>query len=141
MLAGDQEKDTDRKRDLAKDKFTLTECIIALVISLTLVTMVAIFLVSEIEPMVEDYGVPDQFMGLILVPLVEKAAEHLTSIDEARDDQMVSLDIILQIGARPDLARRISPYSTAWGLPFRQLSSMPLWSSLLAGLSITTVWT
>ena len=30
-------------------------------------------------------GVPDQFLGLILLPLVEKAAEHLTAIDEAYD--------------------------------------------------------
>ncbi len=40
--------------------------------------------------MVKKYGIPDNFMGLILVPLVEKAAEHLTAIDEAWDDQMVS---------------------------------------------------
>ena len=33
-------------------------------------------------------GVPDQFLGLILLPLVEKAAEHLTSVDEAWDGQM-----------------------------------------------------
>lgn len=88
VLAADQEKDTDRGRDLAKAKFTLTECIIALLISLTLVSLIAIFLVSEIEPMVVEYGIPDNFMGLILVPLVEKAAEHLTAIDEAWDDQM-----------------------------------------------------
>ena len=30
-------------------------------------------------------GVPDQFLGLILLPLVEKAAEQLTAIDEAWD--------------------------------------------------------
>ena len=34
--------------------------------------------VEEIEVIVEEYGVKDAFMGLILVPLVEKAAEHLT---------------------------------------------------------------
>jgi Ca2+:H+ antiporter len=90
VLAEDGEKDTDRARDLAKAKFTLTECIIALVVSLTLVSLIAVALVNEIEPMVEKYGIPDNFMGLILVPLVEKAAEHLTAIDEAWDDQMVS---------------------------------------------------
>lgn len=37
-----------------------------------------------------EAGVPDQFLGLILLPFVEKAAEHLTSIDEAWDGQMVS---------------------------------------------------
>lgn len=31
---------------------------------------------------------PDQFLGIILLPLVEKAAEHLTAIDEAWDGQM-----------------------------------------------------
>jgi Ca2+:H+ antiporter len=60
------------------------------VISVTLVSLIAVFLVEEIEPMVEKYGIPDNFMGLILVPLVEKAAEHLTAIDEAWDNQMVS---------------------------------------------------
>lgn len=44
--------------------------------------MSAVFLVEEIEHIV-DRGVSDNFVGLILVPLVEKAAEHLTAIDEA----------------------------------------------------------
>jgi calcium/proton exchanger cax len=96
VLTADQEKDTDGERDLAKAKFTLTECIVALVISLTLVSLIAIFLVSEIEPMVEEYGIPDNFMGLILVPLVEKAAEHLTAIDEAWDNQMVRCSVVQQ---------------------------------------------
>ena len=30
----------------------------------------------------------DSFVGLILVPLVEKVAEHLTAVDEAWDNQM-----------------------------------------------------
>lgn len=30
----------------------------------------------------------DSFLGLILVPLVEKAAEHITAVDEAWDNQM-----------------------------------------------------
>jgi Ca2+:H+ antiporter len=45
--------------------------------------MSAVFLVQEIEHIVHERGVSDNFMGLILVPLVEKAAEHLTAIDEA----------------------------------------------------------
>lgn len=45
--------------------------------------MSAVFLVQEIEHIVLEQGVPDNFMGLILVPVVEKAAEHLTAIDEA----------------------------------------------------------
>jgi Ca2+:H+ antiporter len=76
--------------------------LLALAIALVCVCLHAVFLVQNIEAVVAR-GVSDQFLGLILVPLVEKAAEHLTAIDEAwyaprgpsasvlalpRDDQM-----------------------------------------------------
>lgn len=50
--------------------------------------MLAVFLVVRIEDVVEA-GIPDQFLGLIMLPLVEKAAEHLTAVDEAWDGQIV----------------------------------------------------
>ena len=65
----------------------MIECFVAIAISLTCVCMSAVFLVQEIEYIVEC-GVSDNFLGLILVPLVEKAAEHLTAIDEAWDNQI-----------------------------------------------------
>lgn len=88
ILEADEQKDEDRHRDLAKDKLTFTECIIALTISIALVTLIAISLVEQIPRIVEERGISDAFMGLILVPLVEKAAEHLSAVDEAYDNQM-----------------------------------------------------
>jgi Ca2+:H+ antiporter len=88
VLEADEHADLDRHDDLAKPKFTFTECVVALVLSLALVTLLAVFLVERIEDVVEA-GIPDQFLGLILLPLVEKAAEHLTAIDEAWDGQIV----------------------------------------------------
>ena len=64
---------------------------VAISISLVLITLLAVYLVERIEDVVEA-GVPDQFLGLILLPLAEKAAEHLTAIDEAWDSQMVCQD-------------------------------------------------
>ncbi|KFA75824.1 hypothetical protein S40288_01949 [Stachybotrys chartarum IBT 40288] len=84
VIEADEHRDADRETDMEKPKFTMTETVIALVISLTFVTLLLIFLVEKIEHVVES-GVPDQFLGLILLPLVEKAAEHLTAIDEAWD--------------------------------------------------------
>ena len=43
-LEGDEERDDDRHLDLAKDKLTLTECVVALVIALTCVSLHAVFL-------------------------------------------------------------------------------------------------
>lgn len=74
IYESDDHKDTDRHKELAKPKLTLTECIIALVISLACVSMIAVFLVLQIPFMVEERHVSDAFVGLILVPLVEKAA-------------------------------------------------------------------
>ncbi|GJC84527.1 vacuolar cation/proton exchanger 2 [Colletotrichum liriopes] len=84
VIETDEHRDADREADMEKPKFTLTETAIALVISLVLVTLLLVFLVQGIEHVVQS-GVPDQFLGLILLPLVEKAAEHLTAIDEAWD--------------------------------------------------------
>lgn len=84
----DERRDHDREKDAAKDKLTLTECLVALVISVALVALLAFILVDMIEPLIEEHGLTDPFVGLILVPLVEKAAEHLTAIDEAWDNQM-----------------------------------------------------
>lgn len=84
----DEERDRDGHKDAAKDKLTMTECIIALTVAVTLVTLIAITLVLQIEHIIEQSKVSDAFMGLILVPLVEKFAEHITAIDEAWDNQM-----------------------------------------------------
>lgn len=43
-LEKDEERDADRHLDLAKDKLTFTECIVALVIALTCVSLHAVFL-------------------------------------------------------------------------------------------------
>ena len=88
VLEKDEARDHDRHKDLQKDKLTLTECILALTIAITFVCLHAVFLIEQIEFMRVERHVPDAFLGLILVPLVEKAAEHLTAIDEAWDNQM-----------------------------------------------------
>jgi Ca2+:H+ antiporter len=82
VIEMDEHRDADREADMEKPKFTMTETLLAIGISLVFVTLLLVFLVEKIEHVVES-GVPDQFLGLILLPLVEKAAEHLTAIDEA----------------------------------------------------------
>jgi hypothetical protein len=73
IYEADEHKDNDRHEELAKPKPTLTEALVALVISLACVSLIAVFLVHEIHYIVER-GVSDAFIGLILVPLVEKLA-------------------------------------------------------------------
>ena len=73
IYEADEHKDLDRHEELRKPKFTLTEAFVALIISLACVSLIAIFLVEQIEFIVSR-GVSDAFVGLILIPLVEKIA-------------------------------------------------------------------
>lgn len=88
VIEMDEHRDADREQDMLKPKFTMTETLIALAMAIALVTVLLIFLVEKIEYIVEA-GVPDQFLGLILLPLVEKTAEHLTAIDEAWGESLL----------------------------------------------------
>lgn len=112
----DEERDHDRHEDAAKAKLTLTECLIALAGSIALVTAIAIYLVEEI-PYIVARGVSDSFMGLILVPLVEKAAEHITAVDEAWDNQMnFALSHVLGAALQTALFNGPLVVLVGWGL-------------------------
>lgn len=89
VFVGDAERDADKhEEDKRHNRLTLAECCVALAAAIALVAVIAVALVDQIPHLVEERGVSDAFVGLILVPLVEKAAEHLTAVDEAYDDQM-----------------------------------------------------
>ncbi|KAG7418289.1 Sodium/calcium exchanger protein-domain-containing protein [Fusarium sp. MPI-SDFR-AT-0072] len=113
----DEHNDRDKHKDQAKAKLTLTECIIALVIAVGLVAWTAVILVMQIEHVIERGDVSDAFMGLILVPLVEKLAEHLTAIDEAWDNQ-INLAMSHVLGATLQTALFNAPLAVvvSWGL-------------------------
>lgn len=117
VLEQDEEMDRDREADLAKKKLTFSEAILALMISLVCVAMIAVFLVHEIDYIVDERGISDAFMGFILVPLVEKVAEHATAIDEAWDNQ-ANFALAHVLGASVQTALLNTPIVVivGWGL-------------------------
>lgn len=74
IYEADEHKDNDRHEELRKPKLTFIEVCVALAISLACVSLIAIALVGQIHYLVEKRGVSDAFVGLILIPLVEKIA-------------------------------------------------------------------
>ncbi len=136
----DESRDEDAHRDVHKAKLTLTECAIALTISVAFVTFIAIALVQEIHYIVQDHGVSDPFMGLILVPLVEKAAEHLTAIDEAWDNQ-INFALSHCIGATIQTAMLNAPLVVivGWGLNLPMDFSFEIFDVTMLIVAIITV--
>jgi Ca2+:H+ antiporter len=140
ILEGDEHKDKDRHIDLVKPKLTFTECILALVVSIALVTIIAIGLVQEIPSIVESRHVSEAFMGLILVPLVEKAAEHLTAVDEAWDDQMnFALSHVLGATIQTALFNAPLVVIVGWGLGKSMNLNFDLFNIVVLILSILVV--
>ncbi|OTB03282.1 hypothetical protein M426DRAFT_321846 [Hypoxylon sp. CI-4A] len=136
----DEKRDEDGHKDRAKAKLTLTECILALGISVALVTLIALALVQEIPAIVENHNVSDPFMGLILVPLVEKAAEHLTAIDEAWDNQ-INFALTHCIGATIQTAMLNAPLVilVGWGQNYAMDLNFEIFDIVMLILSIITV--
>jgi len=87
-FSADEERDAAKIAERVHQRLTFSECCLALAIAVTLVTIIAISLVDQIHFLVEERHLSDSFVGLILVPLVEKAAEHLTAVEEAYDNRM-----------------------------------------------------
>lgn len=142
ILEADEERDHDRHRDLAKAKLTLTESIVALVIALMFVSFMAVILVMEIEYLVKERYVPDAFIGLILIPVVEKAAEHITAIDEAYDNQMnFALSHVLGASIQTALLNTPLVVIIGWGLgPNYSLSlNFELFDAIVLILAIIVV--
>lgn len=66
---------------------------------------------------VENHGVSDSFMGLILVPVVEKFSEHITAMDEAYDNQMnFALSHVLGASIQTALLNTPLVVIVGWGL-------------------------
>ncbi|KAF1813234.1 putative vacuolar cation/proton exchanger 2 [Eremomyces bilateralis CBS 781.70] len=117
LLESDEAKDVDRSRDLYKAKLTLTETLLALALALACVSLIAVFLVAQIHHLVAERHVSDAFVGLILVPLVEKAAEHITAVDEAWDNQMnFALSHVLGSSIQTALLNTPLVVFVGWGL-------------------------
>lgn len=140
ILEADEARDHDRHKDLRKAKLTLTEALIATVISIAFVAFMAIFLVQQIEYIVAERGISDHFMGLILVPVVEKASEHLTAIDEAYDNQMnFALAHVLGASIQTALLNTPLVVMVGWGLNIQMSLNFELFDAVVIILAIIVV--
>lgn len=132
--------DKDRHKELSKEKLTMTECIVVLAISIALVSMIAVFLVLQIPYIVEERHISDAFVGLILIPVVEKAAEHLLAIDEAWDGQMnMALAHVLGASIQTALLNTPLVIIVGWGLHVGMDMKFEIFDSVSLILAILVV--
>lgn len=82
--------------------------VILLCVSTALVAMCAEFLVGSINELVADTGLSAAFVGLIILPIVSNAAEHITAVTVASKNKM-DLAIGVAVGSSIQIALFVTP--------------------------------
>lgn len=80
-----------------------------LVVTTILVAICAEYLVGSIDDLVESAGISKAFIGLILIPIVGNAAEHVTAVVVAVRDKM-DLAMGVAIGSSIQIALLVTPF-------------------------------
>ena len=80
-----------------------------LVVTTLLVAVCAEYLVGSIDDLVESAGISKAFIGLILLPIVGNAAEHVTAVVVAIRDKM-DLAMGVAIGSSIQIALLVTPF-------------------------------
>ncbi|KAK6537260.1 hypothetical protein TWF694_011453 [Orbilia ellipsospora] len=96
--------------DETKEKLVIsrTTAIVLLLSSTVLVAVCAEFMVSSIDAVISTTGVSEAFIGLILLPIVGNAAEHVTAVTVAAKNKM-DLAIGVAVGSSIQIALFVTP--------------------------------
>lgn len=99
-----------------EDKPVLTPWAAAVVLILITIAVAvcAEFLVDSIDAIVAATHISKTFIGLILIPIVGNAAEHVTAVIVARKDKM-DLAIGVAIGSSLQIALLVTPFLVILG--------------------------
>jgi len=89
-------------------KMSLPAAVSGLVIVTVITSFCADYLVDSIDEFADEYGIPKAFIGLILIPIVGNAAEHLTSVWMAAKGKM-EIVIGVSVGSSIQIAIGVIP--------------------------------
>jgi Ca2+:H+ antiporter len=73
-----------------------------------LIVFLSEFLVGAVEPVVEQLGVSEIFLGVILIPIVGNVAEHIVGVQVAYKNKM-DLSLSISLGSSTQIALFVAP--------------------------------
>ncbi|HEX6293313.1 MAG TPA: calcium/proton exchanger [Herpetosiphonaceae bacterium] len=96
------------------------------------------FLVGVVEPVAEQLGVRELFLGVILIPIVGNVAEHLVGVQAAIKNQM-DLSMNISLGSSMQIALFVAPLLVFLSLvigPREMTLFFSLFEVMVLGLSV-----
>jgi Ca2+:H+ antiporter len=106
-----QPQEPEEEQDVIMSR---TSAVMMLIISTGLVAVCADFMSDAIDPMVAKTGIKEAFIGLIILPIVGNAAEHVTAVTVAAKNKM-DLAIGVAVGSSIQIAIFITPFVVVLG--------------------------
>lgn len=91
-----------------------------LIVAVIFVALLSEILVSAVEPLIQAQGLTELFVGVIIVPIIGNAAEHLVAVEMAWRNKM-ELALGIALGSSLQIALFVAPLlvfiSLAFGTP------------------------
>lgn len=113
-----QEQETDevisQLSNQPKHSLSVRSALVFLLVATIMVSVCADFLVGTIDNIVESTGLSKTFIGLIIIPIVGNAAEHVTSVMVAMKNKM-DLALSVAIGSSLQIALFVTPFMVLVG--------------------------
>jgi Ca2+:H+ antiporter len=133
MPSNQQISAVDTKDSHAQKPLSRTSAILLLLVVTATVSVSAEFLINSIDVFVKETGVSQAFIGLIILPIVGNAAEHVTAVTVASKNKM-DLAIGVALGSSIQIAIFVTPLIVllGWGLD----KDMSLYFSLFETISL-----
>jgi Ca2+:H+ antiporter len=91
-----------------KSKWSLRTSIIVLVLATAGTALVSEVLVGAVEPVTQQLGLTEFFLGIIIIPLVGNIAEHLVAVEVAIKNKM-ELSLAVSLGSSIQIALFVAP--------------------------------
>ncbi len=88
--------------------WSMRQAIIVLVVSTVAIAYLSEVLVGAVEPVVEELGITEFFLGIILIPLVGNVAEHVVAVQMAVKNRM-ELSLAISLGSSLQIALFVAP--------------------------------
>jgi len=105
-----------REEEVEEEEVSLSPgtALLLLFLSTALVAPLSEGLTSSVEGVTKTLGISDAFVGVILLPIVGNAAEHLTAVTVATKDKM-DLSLGVALGSSTQIALFVVPFTVIVG--------------------------
>ncbi|KXS20647.1 calcium/proton exchanger [Gonapodya prolifera JEL478] len=110
-------EDPEGEEEAEEPKMNFWVAVILLAGSTVIIAVCAEYLVGSIEGISEEWGLTKSFVGLVLLPIVGNAAEHLTAVTVAYKNKL-GLSLGISVGSALQIAMFVGPVLvlTGWAI-------------------------